>query len=323
MTQLLLALDFGGTKLAAAVAAKGDRAFAAYRRALSPAGASASTDLEIARSLAREVLGGRQPAAIGVSFGGPVDASTGTVRLSHHVPGWENMPLRRILAAEFNAPVSADNDANVAALGEYRFGAGIGCDNLLYITVSTGVGGGWILNGKPWRGVGGMAGEIGHTVVDPTGPLCLCGKRGCVERFASGPYMAKQAGEAMLAQPERGQLLRRLADGNIENITGQLLSQAAEEGDELAREVLEKGSWAIGAAIGNAANLINPQRFVLGGGVTKQGDRFWEVVRRVARETALPEVEFDIVPAALGDDAPLWGAIALAEDLLDATIKRA
>ena len=101
-----------------------------------------------------------------------------------------------------------------------------------------------------------------------------------------------------------------------DKVTAQLVSQAAAQGDELAWEALYVAAWALGVGIGNAANLINPERFILGGGVTKSGDRFWEVVRRVARETALPEVHFDIVPAALGDDAPLWGAVALAEDCL-------
>lgn len=314
---IFLALDFGGTKLAAAVIAKGEQEFQDYRRALSPANATAGTDLEIMRSLAAELLNGVQPAAIGVSFGGPVDAATGTVRLSHHVAGWENIPLRQMLEAAFNAPVSVDNDANVAALGEHRYGAGRGYDSLFYMTVSTGVGGGWILNKRLWRGAGSMAGEVGHTVVDPTGPVCLCGKRGCVERLASGPYMAQQARERLQAQPERGKLLRSLVENKLESITGQLISQAASQGDDIAWEVLEKAGWALGVAIGNAANLMNPQRFVLGGGVTKAGERFWEVLRRVARETALPEVDFEVIPAALGDNAPLWGAIALAEDLPD------
>jgi glucokinase len=280
--------------------------------------------------LARELLAGAQPAAIGVSFGGPVDARTGCVRLSHHVPGWENKPLQEMLEEEFCAPTRVDNDANVAALGEHRFGAAGGYDSLMFITISTGVGGGWVLNGQPWRGVEGMAGEIGHTVVDPNGPVCVCGKRGCVERLASGPYIAQRAREWLAAQPDRGHILRRLAvscasslnqanraDGSaLQAITAQLVSQAAAQGDELAWEALEVAAWALGVGIGNAANLINPQRFVLGGGVTKAGDRFWEVIRRVARETALPAVHFDIVPAALGDDAPLWGAVALAQDRL-------
>jgi glucokinase len=312
---LLLALDFGGTKHTAAVISPGQRHWHAHRRAFSPPNTNATTDLKIMTSLAREVLAGKQPAAVGVSFGGPVDFTAGTVRLSHHVPGWENIELRSLLEAEFNAPASVDNDANVAALGEHRFGAGQGYDSLLYITVSTGVGGGWILNGQPWRGAGGMAGEIGHTVVDPNGPVCLCGKRGCVERLASGPYIAQQVREWLQAQPNEGQVLRSLVNDNLEAITAQLVSQAASQGDNLAGKALEQAAWALGVGIGNTANLVNPQRFVLGGGVTKAGEDFWNVVLRVARETALPEVEFEVVPAALGDDAPLWGAVALAEDL--------
>jgi glucokinase len=160
-----------------------------------------------------------------------------------------------------------------------------------------------------------MAGEIGHTVVDPQGPVCLCGKRGCVERLASGPYMSEIARQRLQTDPESGRILRRLAGDDLQQITGKLLSQAAKDGDDLSWEVLERGAWALGVGIGNAANLVNPQRFVLGGGVTKAGDRFWEVIRRVARQTALPEVRFDVVPAALGDDAPLWGAAALAESI--------
>ncbi|PHJ68577.1 ROK family transcriptional regulator [Nostoc linckia z18] len=310
---LILALDFGGTKLAAALVNIGSRNWLRYQRHLSPGNADASTDLEIMRSLIYSLLEDTKPSAIGVSFGGPVDASTGTVRLSHHVPGWENIPLKNLLEEEFGVSVGVDNDANVAALGEHRFGAGQGYDSLFYITVSTGVGGGWILNGQPWRGVGGMAGEIGHVVVDPTGPICLCGKRGCVERLASGPYMAQNAREVLENQPHKvGKVLRNLVADDLTLLTGQLVSEAATAGDDVAKEVLYKAAWALGVGIGNVANLINPQRFVLGGGVTKAGEDFWRVVRRVARETALPEVDFEVVPAALGDDAPLWGAVAMA-----------
>ena len=347
--RLLLALDFGGTKLTAGLAAttnlkSGERRWRAHRQVPSPPGSNAQSDLEIMMGLARDMLATAEAplAAVGVSFGGPVDAAQGLVLLSHHVPGWEKVPLREWLEERLGVPAAVDNDANVAALGEHRFGAGQGCDSLLYVTVSTGVGGGWILNGRPWRGAEGMAGEIGHTVVDPDGPLCLCGKRGCVERLASGPYIAQRAREWLQTQPDRGRILRALAGGDpsihsgqapsihsgqapsvhsgqaLEAITAKLVAQAAAQGDDLAWEALEVAAWALGVGIGNAANLVNPERFVLGGGVTKAGERFWEVVRRTARETALPEVHFDVVPAALGDDAPLWGAIALAEDCLRA-----
>ncbi len=309
MNNPILALDFGGTKLSAAVindVPTNERPrWLEVRREFTPGGADATYELAAMLRLARELLGGRMPAAVGVSFGGPVDFSSGTVRLSHHVAGWENFPLQARLRETFGAPAAVDNDANVAALGEHRFGAGRGVADLMYVTVSTGVGGGWVLGGRPWRGHDGMAGEIGHTVVDPAGPLCLCGKRGCVERLASGPYMAADYEE------ERGR--RGEGEKGGRRMTGKDVAEAAVAGDETARKILLRGAWALGVGLGNAANLINPQRFVLGGGVTKSGKLWWEEVRRAARETALPEVLFDVVPATLGDDAPLWGAVALVE----------
>jgi glucokinase len=316
---LILALDFGGTKLAAAVTRLGSREWLRYERRLSPADSNANTDLEIIRSLIHSLLQGETPSAIGVSFGGPVDFTTGTVRLSHHVPGWENIPLKHLLEKEFAAPASVDNDANIAALGEHHFGAGQGYDSLFYITISTGVGGGWILNGKPWRGTAGMAGEIGHIVVNPAGPVCLCGKQGCVERLASGPYMAQDAKEYLLVETHQFQskVLRNLVNNNLNLITGKVISEAAAQGDELAINILQSGAWALGTSIGNVANLINPQMFILGGSVTKAGEIWWKQVQKTARETALPEIDFEIVSAALGDDAPLWGAVALAESIFN------
>jgi glucokinase len=264
--------------------------------------------------LGRELLGEGRPTAVGVSFGGPVDFPTGTVRLSHHAPGWENVPLGKQLAAAFGVPVAVDNDANIAAWGEHRYGAGRSAADMLYVTVSTGVGGGWVLGGRPWRGHETMAGEFGHTVVDWNGPLCLCGKRGCVERLASGPYMAGDTEALLQEQPERGQVLRRLWPGESGTLNGKLLAEAAEQGDDVALEILLRGAQALGVGIGNAANLVNPQLVVLGGGVTKSGELWWSAVRRAARQTMLPEVHCEIVAAALGDDAPLWGAVALALD---------
>lgn len=261
--------------------------------------------------LGHGLLAGELPAAVGVSFGGPVNFSTGTVRLSHHVPGWENVPLQEILAAEFGGPVPVDNDANAAALGEHRFGAGRDHHSLMYLTVSTGVGGGWVLNDRLWHGYQGMAGEIGHMVIDPAGPICLCGKRGCVERLASGPYMAQDLHQAWSAG-QAGWSERKGVAGSGVEMSGKIVAAAAAAGDEAAQKILGRGAWAVGVGIGNAANLINPQIFVLGGGVTKSGEAWWTAVRQAAHETALPGIHFAIEPAALGDDAPLWGAVALA-----------
>jgi glucokinase len=318
--RLLLALDFGGTKLTAGLAASGERRWRAYQRVPSPPGSNAQSDLEIMIELARGMLATAEAplAAVGVSFGGPVDAAQGLVLVSHHVPGWEKMPLREWLEERLGVPAAVDNDANVAALGEHRFGAGQGCDSLMYITVSTGVGGGWILNGRPWRGADGMAGEIGHMIIDPNGPACTCGKRGCLEALAAGPAIACRARERLTEDPQAGQALRALLGGEVQAVTARHVSQAAEAGDELSRQVLDEAARALGRGIGSAISLMNPQRVVVGGGVAKAGQRYFEAVRSAARTTAPPEMTVDIVPAALGDDAPLWGAVALAEDCLRA-----
>lgn len=356
MDDLVLALDFGGTKLSAALfeqdptsgrkdtGTQGDLASAPLspgvpastprlldlRRVVTPDDADAAYEYRTMIALARDLLTGRQPLRVGVSFGGPVDYARGLVRLSHHVRGWEATPLAALLQGEFGAPAVVDNDANIAALAEHRYGAGRGYDHLMYITVSTGVGGGWILNGRPWRGHEGMAGEIGHTVVDPLGPVCLCGKRGCVERLASGPYMAADYAERRGRVEDDGPQTTdhaQMDDNGLSSavrghgekgahketpLTGRDVAERAVAGDPLATEILLRGARALGVGIGHAANFVNPQRFILGGGVAKAGSAWWGAVLESAAATALPEFSFEIVPAALGDDAPLWGALALA-----------
>ncbi|RME79729.1 MAG: ROK family protein [Chloroflexi bacterium] len=313
---LLLALDFGGTKLTAAMTRPGRGGWLAHRRFFTPATADGPYEYNKMLALAGELIAevGR-PAAIGVSFGGPVDAAAGLVRLSHHVPGWENVPLADRLRDTFGLPVAVDNDANVAALGEYRFGAGRGCQNLLYVTVSTGIGGGWILNGQPYRGADGMAGEIGHTIVQTGGLPCVCGRRGCLEAEACGPGIANRARLYLEQNAGQGDALLRLAQGDPQNITAKMVAEAASAGDPFSRRVLVESARRLGLGLGNAINLMNPDRVVLGGGVTKSGELWWQTVREAARANVLPEISVNIVPAAFTDDAPLWGAVALAEQV--------
>ena len=307
-TRLILALDYGGTKHTAAILAVGGCAWLAHERVYSPPGADGDYDratmLKMAHNLLARTQG--QLAAVGVSFGGPVDSTTGRVRLSHHVPGWQDTPLRDQLEAEFGAPAWVDNDANVAALGEWKFGAGQGCASLLYVTVSTGIGGGWVLNERIYSGAHGMAGEIGNVVVRPGGMECVCGKRGCLEAEACGPAIAKKMQKRSVGRHPH-------ADHPI---TGASVAQAAQQGDALAQEVMDDAAAMLGTGLGGAINLMNPERIVLGGGVTKSGERYWHIVRETARLHALPQMRIEIEPAKLGDDAPLWGAVALGGSLL-------
>jgi glucokinase len=324
-TPLLLALDFGGTKLTAALTHPGEHTWLAHRRFFLPSGVDGRYEYDTMLDLAHDLIeeAGRPPTAIGASFGGPVYARQGLVRRSFHTPGWENTPLAEWLAAELKAPAAVDNDANAAALGEFRFGAGQGCQHLLYVTISTGIGGGWIINGQPYAGADGMAGEIGHLTVQPGGFLCPCGRQGCLEAEASGPamahrarlYLARKKGKSASVQG-RGKRLLQLAEGKPEKITAQLIAQAAAEGDKLSQQVIRESAERLGLGLAGALALMNPDRVILGGGVSKSGELWWQTVRDATRTQTNAETSVEIVPAALGDDAPLWGAAALAKEML-------
>jgi glucokinase len=314
---LLLVLDFGGTKHSAALLEPGASRWLDHQRRPSPPGANAAIDLKIVFDIAHDLLRRHdaRPAAIGVSFGGPVDFTRGVVRLSHHVAGWESIPLRERVEAEFGAPAGVDNDANCGAVGEWLYGAGreAGANfaSLLYMTVSTGIGGGWVIGGEVYRGADGMAGEIGHITVDPSGPICVCGRRGCLEVLACGTAIARRARERLSVEPMAGAELRRLSGGAPEAVTSEMVSRAAAAGDALAEAVLLEAARDLGRGIGSALSLMNPALVVLGGGVTRAGKGWWAAVRQAARASTLPEISAPIVPAALGEDAPLWGAVAL------------
>ena len=213
-------------------------------------------------------------------------------------------------------PVVVDNDANAGAWGEWKYGAGRGYNSLIYVTVSTGVGGGLVLDGRPYRGTNGMAGEIGHTTIRADGPVCTCERRGCVESLASGSYMAQAARQKLEADGTEGATLLELAGGSADGVTAEAVSRAAELGDALAQEVLRDGATALGLGVANAIKLLNPDCVILGGGVTKAGEAYWQAVREAAKMNVLPGMVVNILPAALGDDAPLWGAMYLAQEAM-------
>jgi glucokinase len=313
---LYLALDFGGTKLACGLvdSAKG-MIFTHVRRASPP---SATESLHEMMNMAREALGGRAALSIsgvGISFGGPVDAKRARVRLSHHVPGWEDFPLVDEVVRSLGFPAAMDNDANLQCLGEWRYGAGRGTQNMLYVNVGTGIGGGLILGGQLHRGAHGLAGEVGHTVVDPNGPICTCGKRGCVESLAAGPAIARSARDWLATRPNDGSWLIADVGGDPSKITSEAVFKLAGEGDSLCRLVVARAARYLGIGIANAAAIVDPELVVVGGGVAKAGPLLFTPLVGAAREASAPldPEMLNIVPGQLLDDANILGAVALAE----------
>ncbi len=313
----LLSLDFGGTKQAVGLlrwpsweaAASQAAVWEAIAQQPTPRAGCADEVFAAMLHLADAVLAEHKlaPDAVGASFNGPMDLDAGRPRACHHLAGWEGFPLRDRLAAHYHAPTVVENDATAAALGEWRFGAGQGCASLLYVTVSTGVGGGLILDGRLYRGRDSMAGEVGHLCVDPHGPLCPCGRRGCLEAVAAGPAIVRRLDQLQAQQPSLPCLLRGKAD-----YTSRDVAEAAAQGDVLAQAALQDSAQALGRAIGGLLNVLNLERVIVGGGVMGAGEFYLGWVRETAERTALAGVHVDIRPAALGAEAPLWGAAALA-----------
>lgn len=244
--------------------------------------------------------------AIGIGSPGPLDCEKGIIITTPNLP-FENFNLVKPIVDKFNIPTYLDNDANVAAIGEYLMGAGKGTKNMVYITVSTGVGGGAILGGKIYRGSTSNALEIGHTTIVPDGPRCNCGNYGCVEAVASGTAIAKRAKEAV----ESG-ISTSLS--NYENVTAFEVFKEAEKGDETSIDILNKSLNYLGIAVANIVTSFDPEMVVIGGGVSKGGQIVFDKVQQVVNKRCFKSMaEFcRIVPATLGGDAGVVGAVALA-----------
>lgn len=255
-------------------------------------------------------------AGIGVAIPGPLDAKTGVIINPPNVP-FRNVPLKQHLTDTFHMPVYVGNDADLAGLGEYTLGAGIDATTMIYMTISTGVGGGIVIDHKPLIG-GGLAGEIGHMVVDPNGPMCTCGHQGHLEAISSGKSIARAAREKLMAGAES--MLREMVNGDLESITARHVSEAAHAGDQLALDVVTNAGRHIGIMIASLMTLLNPDMFVLGGGVTLIGDLLFDPIRAAAQEYCIHKRYWEntpIVRAELGDDVGLVGAAALVRSNLD------
>ncbi|NIS81406.1 MAG: ROK family protein [Anaerolineales bacterium] len=229
-----------------------------------------------------------------------------------NLPGWIDIPLRDRLMEHFELPVVIGNDANVAALGEWQFGAGKGTRHLIYLTISTGIGGGVIVDGRLVTGADGLAGELGHMTVDPQGPRCGCGQNGHLEAIAAGPAIARNT-IAMLESGRNSTLREKYQKTG--KITAKDVGLAARKGDEVARTAVEEAGEVLGRFLASLAHAFNPEIFVLGGGVSQIGPLLFETIRSAFSKSVIHPAyskTLRIVPAALGDDAGLVGAMVLA-----------
>jgi len=304
-----IGIDAGGTKIAGLRVARDgtilDRA-ARPTPAEDPE-ATISAMVEVARGLrAPEVL------ALGVGAAGMVSVQDGVLRFAPNL-AWRELPIARRMSEALGLPCQVDNDANVAAWGEHRFGAGRGYRHMLLVTIGTGIGGGIVSDGRLFRGAHGFAAEIGHIIVDPGGPLCGCGNHGCWEQMASGHAIGRLGREAVREHP--GSPLAGLAGGDPDRMTGEMVTEAARRGDDVAKDVLAVvGRW-LGEGIAGLVNVLDPQIVVVGGGAVEARDLLLEPARvafAASVEAADHRPEVPIVPAQLGNDAGAVGAAALA-----------
>lgn len=309
----VLAIDIGGTKVAAGVVDTEGRIQA---RGEVPTLAKEGLEPVLGRivGLGRDLLSRPEVAdvrvqRIGVGCAGPVDLKAGVVFNPPNLPGWVRVPLVNRIQQALGLPTILENDANAAALGEFRYGAGRGARSIVYMTVSTGVGGGIILDGKVWHGRRDAAGEIGHITVNPDGPLCGCGNRGCLEAMSSGTSIARQAREMLAAGRETR--LREVANPTAADVVR--LTQA---GDSVASEVWDQAIRYLAIGVAAVITILAPERIVIGGGVAKAGDMLFEPLREHVRQRVklVPVESVPILPATLGADVGVLGAAAVAMD---------
>jgi glucokinase len=249
--------------------------------------------------------------AIGIGCGGPLDRRRGLILSPPNLPGWDEFPILELLEKRFGVPMVLDNDANAAALGEQRHGAGGGLSDIVYMTISTGIGGGIIIDGRIVHGVADGAGEVGHATVLPDGPSCNCGARGCLEALCSGTSIARRARERL----QRG-ARSSLSEINPAEVTAKRVADAARDRDALASEIWDETIYYLSIGIGNVVSTLAPEAVILGGGVSTAGDQLFEPLRRQvrARVKMLPPEKINIVQASLGGDSGIHGALILGQN---------
>jgi glucokinase len=319
----VLAVDLGGTQIRAALITPD---LSVHARRAVPTGDDdgvavvldriARTAAEVRDEAAADGL--PPPIGVAVSSPGPLDPWRGVVRAPPNLAGWRDVPITAHLADALDLPAFLERDTNVAVLAEWRYGAARGTTDAIYITVSTGIGGGVISDGRPLIGADGTAGEVGHHVIKLDGPVCGCGGIGHVEAIASGTAIARDAQALLDAGNANGTQLARLAAAEG-RVGARIVAQAAAEGDDACEAILERAWVAIGALCGSLVNLFDPQVIVIGGGIAENQPRLFDVARAELSRRAFPILvdNVRIVPAALGRDVSLIGGLPIVNDRIN------
>lgn len=305
----VIAVDMGGTNIRAArVDAAGT--ILARETVPTPAAAPVAVGLAALEAAIAVVRDGTED-ALAVACPGPLNSVTGTINLPPQLPQWRGVPLARLLTERLGLPVRIVNDASAAALGEWTFGAGRGIRHMVYIIAGTGIGGGAVANGTLVEGRAGMAMEFGHTTVNPHGPICGCGLRGCVEAYSAGAGITQRAREAIARGEGAG--IAALVAGDTGAITGETVAHAADAGDEAAMRIIETAGEMLGVGVANLRHLFDCDIIAIGGGMTKTGPHYWEPFRAALDRHTLPTyADIPVVFSALGDNAGLLGAASRA-----------
>jgi glucokinase len=322
MTQksgLILGVDIGGTKVAVGLVDREGNIVAQMRKPM-VANGTAEEGLQAvigaidALASSPAAPGGFQ--SIGICAPGPLDPKTGVVLNPPNVPCWRNFPLAERIAEKYRQPVKVDNDANAAALAETRWGAARGYRYVFYATLGTGIGSGIVLDGRIYHGKTGSAGEGGHVSIDYRGPVCGCGKHGCIEALAAGPAIGARARAKVAAQPARASAILALAKGDVAAVASEHVGQAFAAGDPLAREILQETVELLTAWLGNIVDLLDPDILVMGGGVAAMLKPFFDDIKKGLRRWCVnPRAsEIPLVIARYGADAGIAGGAALCAD---------
>lgn len=258
----------------------------------------------------QKLFNDRSVKAIGIGCGGPLDSKRGRILSPPNLPGWDDVPIVEDIKDVFNLPVYLENDANAAALGEFHFGAGRNVNNMVYLTLSTGIGGGIIVNNRLIHGVRDSGGEVGHQTVLPDGPLCNCGNRGCLEAISSGTGITKRFKEKLILG--RNSIVKSWIK-DMSEIDAKMIADAAKLGDALAKEIWDEAIYYLGIGISNIITILSPEMIVLGGSLTKYGESLFIRVKEIVKERVklVPVEEIPIVQAELGDNVGILGAVAV------------